>query len=308
MRAARALPPALRTPLIILKNRKKMPKAYDLVVIGGGPAALSAVLYGARLGLNLIAYERKAFGGALSQIARISNFPGFDGPGLDLGAKIKEQAVESGAQFAYGECTDIRREEKRYRLMIDDEVVLARSVLIATGSEPRSLDIKVDVPVSYCALCDADLAKGKNVAVIGGGNSAAQESLVLSPIVEHITLLSRSKMRASINLQKRMSQLNNINVVEEAKLSSELLNGFDQIFVFIGHQPATSCLGSLEKHEDILDKEGYIQTGFKDRSPHGLILPGLYAAGDVRSGSVRQAITAAADGVEAVLEIAEHLK
>lgn len=285
-----------------------MPKTYDLVVIGGGPAALSAALYGARLGLDLIVYERKAFGGALSQIARISNFPGFDGPGQDLGAKIKEQAIESGAQFAYGECTDIKREEKNYRLMVDGEAVLARSVLMATGSEPRPLGIKVDVPVSYCALCDADLVKGKNVAVIGGGNSAAQESLVLSPIVKHITLLSRSKLRASTNLQKKMSQLNNIDIVEEAKLSSELLNGFDQVFVFIGHQPATSCLGNLERHKDILDQEGYIQTGLKNQSPHSLILPGLYAAGDVRSGSVRQAITAAADGVEAVLEVSEYLK
>lgn len=280
---------------------------HDLVIIGGGPAALSAALYGARLGLKLVVYERNAFGGALTKIARISNFPGFDGPGTALSEKIKGQAAQSGAGFTYGECTDIKYNGEGYVLTIDGEEVLGRAVLIATGSEPRPLGIKVNVPVSYCALCDADLVRGKKVAVVGGGNSAVQESLVLAQIVKKLTLVVRSKLRASKYLQNNIRQVSNVDILEHTSPSADLLDTFEHVFVFIGHQPATSCLGLLSSQDDMLDNDGYIITGISDQFPHMTASSGVFAAGDVRSGSVRQAVTAAADGVEAVIEVARYL-
>ena len=182
------------------------PAVLDLAIIGSGPAALSAALYAARAGLRVSVFERANIGGALCEIAQISNYPGFTGPGRDLAATMPRQAETAGVTIAYGECTAIRPLEPsansansaapasdttaaqpaapaRFELTIDGEPVRARTVLLATGSEPRPLPFTLATPVSYCALCDADLAKGQDIAVVGGGNSAGQESLGLAPLV-----------------------------------------------------------------------------------------------------------------------------
>lgn len=310
----------------------------DLAIIGSGPAALSAALYAARAGHRVAVFERSNIGGALFEIAQISNYPGYTGPGRNLAATMRHQAESAGAAINYGECTAIRRLDPSapdrptlFELTIDGEPVRARAVLLATGSEPRPLPFTLAVPVSYCALCDADLAQGQNIAVVGGGNSAVQESLGLAPLVKSLTLISHSALKAEPHLQSQLRAHANVTVREHLEPTPELLNTFDRVFVFIGKRPATTCVASLAASTpDFYDAAGYIRTAPAsvdaprtvsapvDTSPvnpsaasatpsHQTLIPGLYVAGDLRSGAVRQVVTAAGDGAAAAVEISQFL-
>lgn len=298
----------------------------DLAIIGSGPAALSAALYVARAGKQVTVFERGEIGGELSRIDRIENYPGYSGSGRDLATAMRDQATQAGAKISYGECRKITRDKDGvFTLTIDDEKVQASTVLVASGSEPRRLRFKLKKPVSYCALCDGVLAKGQNVAVIGGGNSALQGALYLAPIVSHLTLISHSPLKADTHLCKKVRSLDNIIIHEDLEPTAKLLDDFDYIFVFIGTRPATKWLKNLstEKvvHKDnklfkfeiikdihLFDSEGYLVTGGRKRSAHATEIPGLYAAGDVRAGVTKQVVTAAADGVEAALEIIDKFQ
>ncbi len=282
-----------------------MAKMIDLAIIGAGPAALSAALYAARAGLDVTVYERALVGGELSQIAEISNYPGFVGAGRDLAKTFQDQVVAAGARVAYGECSEIVavRTEQCFELKIDDETVRARRVLVATGSEPRKLDFELSVPVSYCALCDLGLVRGEEVAVIGGGNSAAQEALLLAPKVKSLTLMTHSALKADHCLRERLSASPGLEILENFEPSPEALSRFDRVFVFIGKRPATSFLESLEP--SVLDDAGYVVTR---KGGYETEIPGLYAAGDVRQGSVHQVITAASEGAAAAIEISEKFR
>ena len=306
----------------------------DLAIIGSGPAALSAALYSARAGHRVAVFERSNIGGALFEIAQISNYPGYTGPGRDLAATMRHQAESAGAAINYGECTAIRCLDPStpdrpalFELTIDGEPVRARAILLATGSEPRPLPFTLAVPVSYCALCDADLAKGQDIAVVGGGNSAVQESLGLAPLVKSLTLISHSALKAESHLQSQLRALSNVVVREHLEPTPELLNTFDRVFVFIGKRPATTCVASLAASTpDFYDAAGYIRTtpasvdaprtvsapvdnpSAASATPsHQTLIPGLYVAGDLRSGAVRQVVTAAGDGAAAAVEISQFL-
>lgn len=292
----------------------------DLAIIGSGPAALTAGLYAARAKLSVSIFERGAMGGELGRISRIENYPGFTGPGNDLAESMLAQAKKFGARVSYGECEAIEFAPDGFRLIIDGEPIEAKTVLIATGSEPRRLEFETKTPLSYCALCDAEFARGKHVIIIGGGDSAAQESLYLSPIVQDLTLVTHSKLKASPYLQSRLRALPNLTIQEALEPTPELINQFDYGFVFIGKHPSTHFLQSLHQ-PGLLDPEGYILTGdtvYSDQKTvdpivknphestknlHETIIPGLFAAGDVRSGAIPQVVTAASDGAAATLEI-----
>lgn len=289
----------------------------SLAIIGGGPAALSAALYAARAGISTKVFERAGIGGALSEISHLSNYPGFDGPGPDLTAKMRNQAVKAGAEIIYGDCQKLWRYSDHFELTVDDEPVLARRVLVATGSSPKQLPFTPKPPVSYCALCDGDLAKGKHVAVIGGANSAVQESLYLADLARDLTIITHSHVKADLYLQRRLEEAqksHDIKILEDTEATPDLLNTFDHIFVFIGKRPATDFLrplaDSLLSESALLDEAGYIITSPEIALPpalHATVIPDLYAAGDVRSGSIKQVITAAADGAAAAIEIATAL-
>ena len=297
------------------------PTVLDLAIIGSGPAALSAALYAARAGLRVSVFERANIGGALCEIAQISNYPGFTGPGRDLAATMRRQAESAGVTIAYGECTAIRPLEPsaasansvpdaapaRFELTIDGEPVRARTVLLATGSEPRPLPFALATPVSYCALCDADLAKGQDIAVVGGGNSAVQESLGLAPLVKSLTLITHSALKAEPHLITQLRALPNVTIREHLEPTPDLLNTFARVFVFIGKRPATTCVADLAASTpDFYDAAGYVRGGHG--SAHQTAIPGLYVAGDLRSDALRQVVTATGDGAAAAVEISQSLR
>ena len=281
----------------------------DSVIVGSGPAALTAALYLARAGYQPQVFERGEIGGAITQTDHIANYPGFEGAGKDLAAKLRAQAEQAGAEITYGECRQIRRlEDGSYELRVDDETLTARTVLVATGSEPRQLGFELEVPVSYCALCDADLAKDKRVAVVGGANGAVKEGIYLAKLVRELTIVSHSKLKADQVLIDELEKLENVKVLEDTEPTAELLNSFGYVFVFIGKQPATGCLKGLASDHELFDEQGFVKTGGAGRTAHETAATGVFAAGDVRSGAVRQIITAAGDGAAAATEMVTYLK
>lgn len=310
----------------------------DVAIIGGGPAALTAALYLARAGRAVKVFDRQAFGGELLQIAKIANYPGYEGEGAKLAEKFRKQAEQAGAELAYGECTKIvpatcadgtradGSDERGFELTIDGEAVRARTVLVATGSEPKTLGFQITPPVSYCVLCDGDFAKGKHVAVVGGGNAAAHGALQLAPLAHSIDLITHSALKADAVLQRALERQPNISIREQLEPTREMLDTFDYVFVCIGRRPATKFLEPLAtqtlvnkktklldlevtRELDLLDADGYVITGTsKHCSAHETAVPGLFAAGDVRSGMLRQVVTATGDGATAATEISAFLR
>ena len=272
----------------------------NLAIIGAGPAALSAAIYAARAGLSVKVFEQKSYGGVLAEIPLIENYPGFVGAGSELAQNICAQAISAGAELSYGECTEVKRLADHFELTIDDAKIFARNVLVATGSRPRALGFKLDVPVSYCALCDGALAKDQPVAVVGGANSAVQEAIYLSNLAETVTIITHSQLKADKSLLAQLQNHPNITVREQTEPTPALLNQFRRCFVYIGKVPATDFL----KAHNVLDESGYI---ICETDSHQTKVSGLFAAGDVRAGTTKQAITASADGAAAAIEIAQKL-
>lgn len=250
------------------------------------------------------------------------------------------EEVEADRPRAAGEKADtdssqlaLDRADAGFILTIDGEEQLrSRAVLVASGASPRPLDFALEVPVSYCAICDGELARDRRVAVVGGANAAVQESIFLAPLASTLDLFTHSELKADPILQAELRQHSNVTIHEQVEPTPALLNQFDYVFVFIGQVPATDCLRSLPEFSKLLDPSGRILTGLAAQSsaqsdssaggsagsqpiltdaasrlPHQTILPGLFAAGDVRSGAVHQVITAAGDGAAAAIEIAEFL-
>lgn len=272
----------------------------DLAIIGAGPAALSAAIYTTRAGLKVKVFEQKNYGGILAEIPLIENYPGFVGSGEELARNMRTQAEQSGAKFSYGECTKIEKKTDIFVLTIDGEEVSTRTALIATGSKPKELSFKLDIPVSYCALCDGAFTKDKNVVVVGGANSAVQESIYLANIAKKITIITHSQLKADVALLNQLKGHQNITIREQIEPTPEILNQFDYCFVYIGKTPATNFLEDC----GILDQNKYI---ICEGDSHQTKLNGLFAAGDVRVNSIKQVVAAAADGAAAAIEIIQEL-
>lgn len=265
----------------------------DLAIVGSGPAALSAAIYATRAGLKVHVFEKGNIGGTLPEISRIENYPGFLGNGIELAEKFKTQAETLGAEITYGECEKV----ESGALVVDGERISARAILVAVGSEPKKLEIDgLKVPVSYCALCDGALYKGKRIAVVGGGKSAIQESAYLAELAKEVVIFSRSKVTASEVAVKKLGA--NVEIKENVTVDAETLNQFDGVFAFIGQTPATHFLPA-----EALDENGFIKA-----ENYETIIPGVFAAGDVRANTTKQIVIAAADGASAAIRIIDFLK
>ncbi len=291
---------------------------YDILIIGGGPAGLTAATYACRAGKSVLVLEKAAFGGQITWSPRVENFPGFVSiSGNELGDKLLEQAMEQGAEVELEEITALQQADGAWRAVCESGAFYeGRAVILATGAKPRMLGIRreeelVGSGVGYCAVCDGAFYKGKAVAVNGGGNSALQDALLLSESCSKVYLIHRrDSFRGEQKLVEALQARENVEFVLNAAvtelLGEEELSGVtveqngqrreipvEGLFVAIGHQPDLEAFAPWLKR----DKAGYADAGEDCLSP----TEGLFVAGDCRKKSVRQLTTAAADGAVAAL-------
>lgn len=299
----------------------------DMAVIGAGPAGLAAGLYAARAGLSVAIFERIVPGGQLGQTEHMDNYPGFPegANGFELALAMKQQADRFGAKHIEEEVTavDFAVEPKILRTPFSE--YRAKSVVVATGARPRRLGLELEDEltgrgVSYCATCDGNFFRDRDVVVVGGGNTAAADAIYLARICRKVYVVHRrDKLRATAVYHKRLADTPNLEFVWNAQVRELLaedgalsgvrveLTTTDEVrdipcsglFVAVGIQPNTEFLeGALQ-----LDETGYIMAGESGRTD----IPGVYAAGDVRTKTLRQVVTAVADGAVCAEGAAEYL-
>lgn len=300
---------------------------YDVVIIGGGPAGLTAGLYTSRAKLKTLLVERMILGGQVMTTTKVENYPGFPGgiDGPDLMIRFQEHCQEFGLETITGEVTGLVDHGKEKLVSVDDQEIHTRAVIITTGAEPSKLGIPGEVEftgrgVSYCATCDGAFFRDVPVAIIGGGDTAAEEALFLSRFASKVYLVHRrDELRATKVLQDRIFANDKIEpvwncVVEEAVgdnsgvTSLMLRNRQDDsrqtlevvgMFVAIGVTPKAHFLAKILE----LDKDGYILTDADCRTS----IPGVFAAGDVRKKILKQIATAVGDGAIAAIVAEKYL-
>lgn len=303
---------------------------HDVVIIGAGPAALTAAIYTTREDIETLLFERGVIGGLAAVTDKIDNYPGFpDGvEGLKLADDLQKQAERFGAVIELGEVLGIKDEGEYKRLDTTSGEMLARAVLIATGSDYKKIGVPGEQEfyargVHYCATCDGAFYRDKRLVVVGGGNSAVQESIFLTRFASHIDLLVRSTIKASDVLQHDLEEY-----VKSGKVTVHLGTTTDEIvgdpakgvtkvmgthdgkkvefetdgvFVFVGLMPNSQFLANTDVE---LDEIGFVKT---DPTLHTDV-KGVFAAGDIRSGATMQIASAAGEGATAALMIREYLE
>jgi thioredoxin reductase (NADPH) len=308
---------------------KMAKKVWDVVIIGSGPAGLTAAIYASRGAASTLVLAGEQWGGQLMLTTQVDNFPGFskgvDGP--DLMLQMRRQAERFGAQVIESNLTSLDLKAQPFKLKTDSEY-LSKSLIIATGASTRWLGVPGEEKlrgrgISSCAPCDAPFFKSKKVIVVGGGDSAMEEALVLTKYASSVTVIHRrDSFRASEAMQKKVlenpsiSVIWNTEVVEflgQDKLEQVVLKNIktaqkthiraDGAFIAIGHLPSTSVFeGRLE-----LDEGKYVKRLPQDSFQMATSVPGVFVAGDVHDHRYRQAITAAAFGCMAAMEILQFL-
>lgn len=299
---------------------------YDMIIVGGGPGGYAAALYAARAGLDAILLERLAAGGQMALTARVDNYPGFDEgiDGYDLGEKMRRGAERFGAKTRMEEAKSLALAGPVKRVETGSGVLLGKTVVLATGAVPRELGAAREAEltghgVHYCAACDGMFYRGKTAAVVGGGNSAAEEALFLSRICRRVILIHRrDALRAEEVYRAPLLKAENVELcwnsvvtqllgenslrgvrLRDVKTGEEREIACDGVFVSIGRKPASGlAAGQLR-----LDPAGYILADESTRTD----IPGVFAAGDVRAKALRQIVTALADGAAAVYHAEQYL-
>ncbi len=301
-------------------------KIYDTVIIGGGPAGYTAALYAARAGLSTLILEKLSPGGQMTETQNIENYPGFpEGiDGFTLGFNMQSGAEKFGAESDMTEVISARLSENPKIITTDKGDFLARTVIIATGAYHKHLGMKneeelIGRGVGYCAACDGMFYRGKTVAVVGGGNSAVQDALLLSRICKKVYLIHRrDTLRATKVYHEPLMRAENVeflwdSAVDELLFEKKLYGvnvknlkdgsikniELDGLFISIGRTPVSE----LFKNEISIDAQGYI---IADESTKTNV-PGVFAAGDVRTKALRQVVTAAADGAVAANFAEEYI-
>ena len=301
-------------------------RIYDMIVVGGGPGGYTAALYAARAGLDTLVLEKLSAGGQMALTEEIDNYPGYeDGiDGFTLAEKMQRQAERFGARTEYAQVDRIDLAAVPKVLETSEGVFYARTVALATGANPRELGLAgeealVGRGVAYCAACDGMRYRGKTVAVVGGGNSAAADALLLSRIAEKVVLIHRrDHLRATKVYHEPLMKAANLEFRWNSTVTELLHNGkltglrlkdvhtgaesvlsCDGVFISVGRKPATELVqGQLN-----LDPGGYVVADETTATS----VPGVYAVGDVRTKPLRQVVTAVADGATAVHMAEEYL-
>src|SRR5579884_488907 len=311
-----------------MSETKDIPK-HDVIIVGAGPAALTAAIYTTREDIDTLLFERAVIGGLAAVTDKIDNYPGFpEGvDGIKLADDLRAQAERFGAKIELGEVTGIHDEGQYNRLITTSGDVLARAVLITTGSDYKKVGCPGEAEyyargVHYCATCDGAFYRDKRLVVVGGGNSAVQETIFLTRFASHIDLLVRSTIKASDVLQHELDQYvkngkvtvhlgtttdeivgeNNVVVkVIGTKDGNKVEFPTDGVFVFVGLMPNSQFLKDTRIK---LDEIGFVLTNSDLQTD----MPGVFAAGDIRSGATMQIASAAGEGATAALKIREYLE
>ena len=305
---------------------------HEVIMIGAGPSALAAAIYTTREDIDTVLLEKGVVGGLAAITDQVDNYPGFEEgvTGLELAEKLEKQAERFGADIRYGEVTEITTHSDDHTVMIktiDDTIYKAKAVLIATGSDYKKIGVPGEEEyygrgVHYCATCDGAFYRDKKLVVVGGGNSAVQESLFLTRFTTHIDLLVRSTIKASEVLQHELkkavkegkitvhlgvspeeivgaeNKVTSVKGVQDGKIVEFQTDG---VFIFVGLLPNTQFLA---KSDIMLDETGFIITDSNLMTS----MTGVFASGDVRSGATMQIASAVGEGATAALKIREYLE
>lgn len=296
---------------------------YDLIIVGAGPAGLTAGIYAVRYGLNTIVLEKEVLPGQIAATDLIENYTGFTAiSGPELMQKFKEHAESAGVKIEFAHVSLVRSENEKKVVVTDNGDFEAKAVIIATGANPKKLGIPgedefLSKGVSYCATCDAPFYKGKTVMVVGGGESALTDALILSNIAKKVYVVHRrDKLRACTILQQRASKRDNIEIIWDtipekiegkAKVENVILRNLktetvssmpvDGVFIYVGIRPNTEFV-NVNKNGS-----GFIVTNEKLETS----VAGIYAAGDCRDTPIWQVVTAVADGAVAAVFAHEYI-
>ena len=296
-------------------------KIYDMLIVGGGPGGYTAALYATRAGMSVLVLEKLAAGGQMAETPQIDNYPGYTGlDGFTLGQQMKDTAEQFGAQSRFAEVTKLHLESKIKSAETTDGTFYGKTLVVATGAHPRKLNVPGEQElfgrgVHYCAACDGMFYRGKTVAVVGGGNTAAAAVSVLSRVASKVLVIHRrDTLRASGVYHKPLQELTNaefhwnttVTEIRQGEIAIENVTSgekqilpCDGVFVSIGRQPETSLVEGLLH----LDEQGYILADESTKTN----IPGVFAVGDVRTKGLRQIVTAVADGATAVHYAEEYL-
>lgn len=303
-----------------------MDKIHDLIIIGSGPAGLSAAVYAQRAELDTVVIERNMMsGGQILNTYEVDNYPGLPGiSGFDLGMKLREHADKLGAEFKEDTVMAAELGGDVKKIVCENDTYLAKTVIIATGAHHKKLgakgeEILTGAGVSYCATCDGAFFKNKVTAVIGGGDVAIEDAIFLARMCSKVYLIHRrDELRGAKSLQNRLMSLDNVEVIWDTvvdeiegtdKVESLMLRNkktgeksglkVDGVFIAVGIEPdSAQYSGQVE-----MDQHGYIVAGEDGKTS----VDGVYAAGDVRTKALRQVITAAADGANCITSAQSYL-
>lgn len=299
---------------------------YDVIILGSGPAGLSAAIYAQRAKLNTLVVEAKPLsGGQILDTYEVDNYPGMKGiSGFELGMKFREHADALGVAFYTAQVQEVRNAGEWKEVVTDQDTLQAKSVILAMGANHRKLGVPGEedlsgMGVSYCATCDGAFFKGKTVAVVGGGDVALEDALFLARGCERVYLIHRrDELRGAKILQEQVQQTENIRMIwnsvvkeiqGEGKVEKIIVhNNIEEtdsqlevqgVFIAVGIQPNSETVKDVVE----LDEQGYVKA-LEDTVTSQ---PGIFAAGDIRTKQLRQVITATADGANAVTSVERYL-
>ena len=292
---------------------------YDIIIIGSGPAGLSAAIYAQRACLDTIVIEKNGIsGGQVLNTWEVDNYPGFPGvTGFELSRQFREHANKLGARVVQDEVVQVELSGNVKKVVCEEETYEARCVILASGAHHRTLEVPGEeelrgAGVSYCATCDGAFFRGRTVAVVGGGDAALEDAIFLARMCEKVYIVHRrDKLRGAKRLQERLQALENVEFVwnsetvaiegnaqvealrlRQTKTGEERRLDVDGVFIAVGIAPESELYaGQLE-----LDEQGYIRADESGQTS----VPGVFAAGDVRTKALRQILTAASDGANCV--------
>ncbi|AIX07995.1 MULTISPECIES: thioredoxin-disulfide reductase [Bacillus] len=302
-------------------------KIYDVIIVGAGPAGMTAAVYTSRANLNTLLIERGIPGGQMANTQDVENYPGFDhilGP--DLSNKMFEHAKKFGAVYEYGDIKEIIDKGRLKKVVTTKKEFYAKSVIIATGADHKKLGVPGEnelggLGVSYCAVCDGAFFKGRELVVVGGGDSAVEEAVYLTRFASKVTIIHRrDQLRAQKILQERAfsnekiefiwnKEVTSINAgngtvntvtLKDTKTGEQSQFPANGVFIYVGTLPLNGAFKNL----DITNEEGYVMTD----EAMATKIPGIYAAGDIRDKTLRQIVTATGDGSIAAQSVQHYIE